>query len=50
MTITWQGVRDMGNAVVQVVRKLLLRRRRTFRFGSFAIGEREMRDIGGLFR
>ena len=40
----------MGNVVAQAVRRLLFRRRRTFRFGSFAIGEREMRDIGKLFR
>lgn len=39
----------MGKAIARVLRKILARRRRAYRFGTFAIGEREMQDIGKLF-
>ena len=40
----------MRHLVARAVWKILFRRHRTFRFGAFAIGEREMHDIGKLFQ
>ena len=40
----------MSNLIARAIRKLLFRGRHTYMFGAFAVGEREMRDIGKLFR
>ena len=39
----------MRNVVARAMRRILARKR-TFTFGGFAVGEREIRGIGKLFR
>ena len=39
----------MRSVLARAMRRILVRRR-TFTFGGFAVGEREIRGIGKLFR